>query len=39
MTLELQQGATLSGRLRPLGAAETSADQEKTPIRLAARNA
>lgn len=39
VALEMQNGATILGQLRPLGAAATSAADEKPAIRLAARSA
>ncbi len=37
--LEMQQGATILGQLRPLAAANASSDGEKPLIRLAAKSA
>lgn len=37
--LEVHQGATILGRLRPLEAATASSEQDKPPIRLAAKSA
>lgn len=39
VALEMQNGATILGQLRPLGSAVTSAADEKPAIRLAARSA
>ena len=39
VALQMHQGATISGQLRPLGIAGTSSEQENPPIRLAARSA
>jgi cytoskeletal protein CcmA (bactofilin family) len=39
LALEVHQGATISGQLRPIGAAATSSDQDKPSIRLAAKSA
>jgi cytoskeletal protein CcmA (bactofilin family) len=39
VALEMHQGATISGQLRPLGSAGTSSEQDKSSIRLAARSA
>src|SRR3954447_18789995 len=39
VALEMHQGATISGQLRPIGAAPSSSEQDKPSIRLAARSA
>src|SRR4051794_23709537 len=39
VALEIHNGATISGQLRPIGAAATSSEQDKPSIRLAAKSA
>jgi cytoskeletal protein CcmA (bactofilin family) len=39
VALQMHQGATISGQLRPVGSADISSEQNKTSIRLAARSA
>jgi cytoskeletal protein CcmA (bactofilin family) len=39
VALEMHQGATISGQLRPIGPAAASSEQDKPSIRLAARSA
>ncbi|MBK6004761.1 polymer-forming cytoskeletal protein [Ramlibacter ginsenosidimutans] len=39
VALEIHQGATISGQLRPIEAAATSSEQDRPPIRLAAKSA
>jgi cytoskeletal protein CcmA (bactofilin family) len=39
VALEIHHGATISGQLRPIGAAATSSEQDKPSIRLAAKSA
>ena len=38
-TLEIHQGAIISGQLRPVGSAAASSEQNKTSIRLATKSA
>ena len=39
VALEMQQGATVSGQLRPVGSAAAPSEQNKTSIRLATKSA
>ncbi|GAB3652961.1 bactofilin family protein [Ramlibacter alkalitolerans] len=39
VTLEMHQGATIFGQLRPMAAASASSDEDKAIIRLAAKSA